>query len=54
LTHPSLKIKEALLEALLKLEVLPDLTQEEAEWVRQYLLRAIAEFSALAEHQNAA
>ena len=47
MAQPSSRIQETLLVALRKVQNSTDVTAEEAEWVRHYAARLIAEFSVI-------
>jgi hypothetical protein len=50
--QPSSKIQKSLLTALDKVENSPDLSPEEVEWVRQFAVRLITEFTVLQSHEQ--
>ena len=47
MTKPSSKVQEVLAIALRQVIKSPDLSSEDVEWVQQFAIRAIAEFSVL-------
>ena len=47
MSKPSSKTEKALKEALLQTSTRPDLTKAEAQWLKQFVLRLIAELSVL-------
>lgn len=54
MTGPTSKVQQALIEALLKTAKSPDLTEAEGEWLRQFVMRLVAEFAVVKEQQEVA
>lgn len=52
MTGPTSKVQQALIEALRNTAKSPDLTEAEGEWLRQFVMRLVAEFAVVREHQE--
>lgn len=53
MTGPTSKIQQTLIETLLNMAKSPDLSAAEEGWLRQFVMRMVAEFSVVKEHQEA-
>lgn len=53
LMTPTSKVQDALVEALLKMARSPDLTEAEVQWLQQFVMHLVTEFSVVKEQPKA-
>lgn len=51
MTQPSSKVQDALVEALRKMTDSIEMSESESEWLRQFVMRLVAEFSLVKQQE---